>query len=141
MMEMIDLKNQGWFDYKTIGESTISKYFLRLNSSDYAEVSKLFSSQGYLYPPFGKSVCGKEEITQYLNAEATGMIAEPESVTASAEENGNLSYQVKGKVKTSFFTVNVSWTIVLNPEKEILSVKVKLLNELQDLLALKKTVQ
>jgi hypothetical protein len=55
----------------------------------------------------------------------------------SDEDCGKLCYQVKGKVKISFFTVNVSWLIQLNAQQEILMVKVKLLNELQDLLALK----
>lgn len=122
---------------KTINELTIDNYFSRLNNGDYMIVAELFSEQGCLHPPFEKPVCGRNAIAQYLKAEAKGMIACPEFTTISDDDFGNVCYQVKGKVKTSFFTVNVSWLIQLNAEQEILMVRVKLLNELQDLLALK----
>ena len=52
-------------------------------------------------------------------------------------EDSRISYQVMGYVKTSFFTVNVGWSIQLNSKQEIVSVEVKLLAELQELLRLK----
>lgn len=137
-MEISDSNNQHWFDASATSASTISQYFSGLNSSAYAEVAELFSPQGCLHPPFGKSLCGTEEITQYLKTEARGMIACPESATVLSGDTGNVSHQVYGKVRTSFFIVNVSWTIVLNSENKILSARVKLLEQLQDLLVLKK---
>lgn len=139
-METIDIESntQTLLEAQIMIEPTIGKYFLRLNSNDYTAAAELFSGKGSLHPPFGKAVCGRAAIAQYLKSEARGMTACPESIIVSAEDSSNLFYQIKGKVKTGFFTVNVSWTIALNPKKEILGVKVTLLHELQDLLALKQ---
>jgi hypothetical protein len=135
-MEAIDLHDPDWLEAAKINQPTIAKYFLDLNNGNYAEVAKLFSERGCLYPPFGKLVCGQSAITHYLETEAKGMMTCPESIATLSEDLENPSYEVNGKVKTSFFTVNLSWTISLNSEQKILSIKVKLLDQLQDLLAL-----
>jgi Nuclear transport factor 2 (NTF2) domain len=137
-MEGIDLAIQALSNVKAIDEPAVSKYFSKLNNGEYTEVSELFSEQGSLYPPFEKVIYGREVIAKYLTAEAKGVVTCPEFVTVSIEECQDLCCQVEGKVKTSWFTVNASWFIRLNAEKEILMVRVKLLNELQDLLALKR---
>ncbi len=125
-------------DIENIQEPVIYKYFSSLNQSNFGEVAKLFSAQGCLYPPFEKGICGREAICRYLQAEAIGIEAFPQSGTIQAERDSNCVYQIIGYVKTSLFTVNVGWSIELNIDREIVSVKVKLLAKLQDLLELKR---
>jgi hypothetical protein len=116
----------------------INDYFLKLNEGDFEAASDLFSTEGCLYPPFGKQVCGRIAIAQYLKSEAKDIKALPKTCTVQSIGNDNTQYQVTGSVKTRFFTVNVGWSIQLNATKEIVSVEVKLLAELQDLLTLKR---
>jgi Nuclear transport factor 2 (NTF2) domain len=136
VMEAVGLHDQEWIEAANINQPTIAKYFLDLNNGNYAEVAELFSDRGCLYPPFGKPICGQAAITHYLETEAKGMMACPGSITILTEDFENLSFEVSGKVKTSFFTVNLSWIISLDSEQKIFSIKVKLLDQLQDLLAL-----
>ena len=125
-------------------QQIINSYFLYLNDRNFEEVANLFSSQGYLYPPFEKGICGRAAICQYLENEAIGLQAFPQSINVQSnptgyisEEDSEITYQVAGYVKTSFFTVNVGWSIQLNSKQEIVAVEVKLLAELQELLRLK----
>jgi hypothetical protein len=120
-------------------EPVIYEYYLRLNSGDFVGVSKLFSKNGSLHPPFEKKLCGREAIVQYLQAEAKGLEAYPKlGILSCGGDRSNL-YEIQGYVKTSFFTINVCWLIELSDNREIVSVEVKLLAQLQDLLALKRT--
>ena len=126
-----------------IHQQIINSYFSHLNDRNFEEVASLFSPQGYLYPPFEKGICGRAAIHQYLEIEATGIQAFPKSINVQSNpadyifnEDSRISYQVAGYVKTSFFTVNVGWSIQLNSEQEIVSVEVKLLADLQELLGL-----
>ena len=125
-------------------QQIINSYFSHLNDRNFAEVANLFSLQGSLYPPFEKGICGRAAIRRYLEAEAIGIQAFPQSINVQSNpagyifnEDSQISYQVMGYVKTSFFTVNVGWSIQLNSEQEIVSVEVKLLADLQELLRLK----
>ena len=125
-------------------QQIINSYFSYLNDHNFAEAADLFSSQGYLHPPFEKGICGRAAIRRYLEAEAIGIQAFPQSINVQSNpagyishEDSRISYQVMGYVKTSFFTVNVGWSIQLNSEQEIISVEVKLLADLQELLGLK----
>ena len=127
-----------------IHQQIINSYFSNLNDRNFEEVANLFSLQGYLYPPFEKGICGRAAIRRYLEAEATGIQAFSQSINVQpnpasyiSHEDSQITYQVAGYVKTSFFTVNVGWSIQLNSEQEIVSVEVKLLAELQELLGLK----
>lgn len=125
-------------DIAGIQEPVVYSYFNRLNSSNFQGVSELFAPDGCLYAPFESGICGREAIEQYLEAEAQGMTALPRSGILETSPNSNPRYTLMGVVKTSFFTVNVGWTIELNSEKQIASVTVKLLAELQELLGLQR---
>ena len=127
-----------------IHQQIINSYFSDLNDRNFEEVANLFSLQGCLYPPFEKGICGRAAIRRYLEAEATGIQAFPQSINVQSDptgyifnEDSRISYQVMGYVKTSFFTVNVGWSIQLNSKQEIVSVEVKILADLQELLGLK----
>ena len=136
-MKIKSLINQPLLSIQKEWEPVIHEYFSRLNSGDFIKVSKLFSVQGSLFPPFEREICGREAIAQYLQSEAKGIQALPQSATVLRSDDGCSLCQVEGNVKTDFFTVNVGWSIQLNADNEIMSVKVKLLAELQDLLAIK----
>jgi Nuclear transport factor 2 (NTF2) domain len=122
---------------ENIIEPVIYEYYLRLNSGDFKGVSKLFSKNGLLHPPFERELCGREAIAQYLQAEAKGLEAFPKLGTVINKSDRSNLYKIQGYVKTSFFTVNVCWLIELDDNQEIVSVEVQLLAQLQDLLALK----
>jgi hypothetical protein len=120
-------------------QTVIDDYFTRLNQSDFAGVVELFADLGYLHPPFEKKICGREAIYRYLQAEAIDIEALPQSVTLTADRDERTIYQIAGKVKTSLFTVNISWTIELNTDRQIECVTIKLLAELQELLGLDRS--
>jgi hypothetical protein len=124
----------------------IHQYFANLNQLNFEAVANLFTAAGWLYPPFDRGICGRANIYQYLEAEASDLQAFPASSTVrfrkselqSLAEAGSTVYRILGKVKTSYFTVNVGWSIEVSTDEEIHSVRVKLLAELQDLLTLKR---
>ena len=97
-------------------------------------------------PPFESAIVGREAITAYLNTEANGLKAYPQTLKTevlSAHETGLqvIGLQVIGQVQTALFTVNVSWQFVVTPAAEaaeIASLKIKLLAPLKDLLHLKR---
>jgi hypothetical protein len=124
---------------ENIIEPVIYEYYLRLNNRDFIGLSKLFSKDGSLHPPFERKLCGREAIAQYLQAEAQGLEAFPKLGKLIFESDRSNLYEIQGYVKTSFFTVNVCWLIELDDNQNIVSVEVKLLAQLQDLLALKRT--
>ncbi len=125
----------------------IHQYFASLNQLNFVAVANLFAPTGCLYPPFDRGICGRAEIYRYLEAEARDIQAFPESSTVrfrkselpTLTEAGSTVYRILGKVKTSYFTVNVGWSIEVSSDDEIRSVRVKLLAQLQDLLTLKRT--
>ena len=127
-----------------IQQQIINSYFSGLNDRNFEEVANLFSLQGSLHPPFEKGICGRAAIRQYLEAEATGIQAFPQAINVQSNpigyishEDSQITYQIIGYVKTSLFTVNVGWSVQLNSKQEIVSVEVKLLADLQELLGLK----
>ena len=130
-------------DIDGIYENTIHEYFMRLNNGEFMETAQLFAEQGCLNPPFEKSIVGKEAIARYLEKEAKGMKFCPErgeiltkvGLADPLEHSDRTQYQIQGKVKTNFFTVNVSWSIELNAIKEIMAVDVKLLASIDELLS------
>ena len=130
-------------DLDGIYENTIHEYFMRLNNGEFMETAQLFAEQGCLNPPFEKSILGKEAIARYLEKEAKGMKFCPErgeiltkvGLADPLEHSDRTQYQIQGKVKTNFFTVNVSWSIELNAIKEIMAVDVKLLASIDELLS------
>ena len=123
-------------DTKT-NEPVVHDYFTRFNQSDFIATADLFSEQGILKPPFEKIINGRTAIAQYLEKEALGMTVFPTHMKTTISDRSYTQYQVQGKVKTNYFTVNASWLINLNTEKEITLVEIKLLESLSDLLAFK----
>jgi hypothetical protein len=135
-MKISFLTNQAIESINNNCETVVDEYFLRLNDGDFAAVAELFSLQGLLCPPFEKTIFGRDAIASYLESEAKGMTCLPKSRAVRRGRNEDILYQVEGNVKTSFFSVNVRWSIHLNSQKEIIFLEVKLLNKLQDLVAL-----
>jgi hypothetical protein len=78
-------------------------------------------------------------IAQYLKTEAKDIKAFPQVCIVQPTSDESIQYHVTGYVQTIFFKVNVGWSIQINAAKEIVSVYIKLLAELQDLLVLKRT--
>ncbi|WP_309727876.1 nuclear transport factor 2 family protein [Chamaesiphon sp. OTE_75_metabat_556] len=121
-----------------IEEPTVAAYFARLNRGEFMATAELFADLGQLAPPFEKPIVGRGAISTYLETEAQGMIFCPESGALLLRDNDLAQYHIQGKVKTSYFTINVSWLIQLNLDKEILLVEVKLLAALEELLKFSK---
>lgn len=120
-----------------ISQEIISRYFESLSAEDFLATAHLFAAEGTLYPPFESAVTGREAIVAYLETEAKGLRLSPLSYAADRLEDGHIQYQVMGKVQTPLFGVNVGWIFVLNAAAEIVSVQIKLLAALEELLKLK----
>jgi hypothetical protein len=118
--------------------ATIEQYFVLLNAGQFDEVAALFATEGVLYPPFDDGLVGPEAIAVYLKAEAKGMQLQPRRMIYESLPTGEVQFQVNGKVQTPLFGVNVTWYFVINARNEILSVGVKLLAALEELLHLKR---
>ncbi|WP_310487282.1 nuclear transport factor 2 family protein [Chamaesiphon sp. VAR_69_metabat_338] len=121
-----------------IDEPKIAAYFVRLNSGDFKDAAALFAERGQLAPPFENPIEGRAKIAAYLETEASGMSFWPESGMLLLRDDDLSQYHINGKVKTNYFTINVSWLIQLNADKEILLVEVKLLAALEELLKFSK---
>jgi hypothetical protein len=117
---------------------TVLSYFDRFNAADFAATANLFAIDGQLLPPFESPIEGREAIAAYLTTEAKGMKAIPQEASEQPLPSGETQVQVGGQVQTPLFSVNVSWQFVLNPDSEIVSVRIKLLAALRDLLHLKR---
>ena len=118
-------------------EPVVHDYFVRLNQSDFIATADLFSEQGGLKPPFEKIIKGRSAIALYLEKEALGIKVFPTHMKTMMSNQSYVQYQIQGKVKTNYFTVNTSWLINLNTAKEITLVEIQLLENLSDLLAFK----
>jgi hypothetical protein len=123
-----------------VASPTILRYFETLNAEAFQLTASLFSEAGILYPPFEAGVVGREAIATYLEKEAKGMKALPrEGIVQPAEtESYESKVKVMGKVQTSLFSINVSWCFELNAQDEILTIRVKLLAALEELLSLQR---
>ena len=132
-----DSLNQDILNIEDIHSQTICNYFLKLNENNFEEFAALFSPNGLLFPPFESAIVGRDAISKYLQTTGIEVRAFPQSGILQPGNDGITVYQISGNVKTSYFTVNVIWTIELNAEEQIVSAKIKLLSTLQDLLHLK----
>ena len=121
-----------------IEEPTITAYFRTLNQENFTATADLFTTSGCLNPPFEGSIVGRAAIAKYLETEARGMILCPEFGRLLIKDNDVAQYHIQGKVKTNYFTINVTWLFQLNLDREILLVEVKLLAALDELLKFKK---
>ncbi len=121
-----------------ISELAILRYFQTMNAAEYEATAALFAETGAMDPPFEEPIIGTEAIAAYLKAEAKGMTLFPrEGVIEMNGEGRQAEIQVTGKVQTPLFGVNVAWFFVLNSEKEITYVRIKLLASPQELLDLR----
>lgn len=121
----------------SISESAIQSYFERLNAGDYTAAADLFAEEGVLRPPFDDPLTGREAIAHYLATEARGMKCHPLKATYGVLETGDREFTITGKVQMPLFGVNVAWNFILNSRSQILSVQIKLLAALEELLKLK----
>lgn len=120
-----------------IAEPTILHYFETLNAGEFDATAALFAVDGTLKAPFESPIVGQEAIAAYLHQEAQGMILAPTQGVIEPQDNA-FKVQVAGKVQTSWCGVNVSWTFLLNDQREILAATVKLLASPQDLLKMQR---
>ncbi len=125
-------------DIQGIQVTTVNEYFSRLNNHEYVATAQLFTTTGYLHPPFDNPIQGRKAIAKYLEQEAQGMRFVPEYGTLLPInlDDPQTRIQIQGKVETKWFTVNVSWLFELNSIREIMLVEIKLLAALPELLNL-----
>ena len=121
---------------KGINQPIILQYFQTLNAGDFKATAQLFSEQGVLYPPFEEGIVGQTAIATYLETEAQGLKLYPQQEKMIASEGNHSIIDIRGKVETPLFGVNVGWTFHLSAQDKIDAVEVKLLASLQDLLEL-----
>jgi hypothetical protein len=121
-----------------INEPTIEKYFQTINQEDYQTTVQLFTEEGVLKAPFESPISGKDKIAEYLTAEARGMKLISCQVSQKSRKKEFCLFKIKGKVKTSLFSVNVAWDFMLNARSEIVEVRVKLLASPQELLKIRR---
>ena len=121
-----------------ITKPIIQEYFETLNRGDFQETANLFTPDGVLNPPFESPVVGSQAIAAYLQQEATQMTLYPFKETVETKETGEIEAKIKGKVKTALFSVNVAWTFLLDQNQRIISVTVRLLASLEELVSLKR---
>jgi hypothetical protein len=120
-----------------ISEPVIYRYFETLNLADFQATAALFAADGVMHPPFDADQVGGEAIANYLQTEANGMKFHPrQGIFETIEDETH--YKITGKAQTPVFSVNVNWLFVLNPQSEILSVKIKLLASPQELLGIRQ---
>jgi ketosteroid isomerase-like protein len=118
-------------------ERSVLQYFETFNAGDFEATANLFAADGVLNAPFTEPIVGKSAIDTYLKAEARGMKLEPQQGVHQTLEDGKIEVQVSGLVQTSVFRVHIKWLFLLNSQREILSVTVKLLAAPQELLNLR----
>lgn len=133
-----DLPSSDWQPLADLELSTVHQYFLTLNAGDFAATGALFSSEGWMKPPFDPPLIGPSAITAYLEQEAQNMSLEPRQALVDPQADGSTQIQVRGKVNTALFGVNVAWLFLLNRETEIDAVTIKLLASPKELLNLRR---
>ena len=114
--------------------AAVDRYFAGFNAEDYRAVAALFEADGVLLAPFEEPIVGPEAIYVYLQAEAVNMRAIPLEIEAAPKADGTRQVVVKGRVKTSLFTVNARWTFALSADDTLQSAEIKLLASLQELM-------
>jgi hypothetical protein len=130
-------KTVGETQIEGVTESTILRYFETLNAGKFEETAALFAEDGVMHPPFESDIVGRDAIICYLQQEAQDVKANPRA-GISETLDGQIQFQVTGKAQTSWCGVNVLWTFILNPQKEILYTRIKLLASPQELLNLRR---
>ncbi len=121
-----------------ISQPVLVRYFETFNGGEFAETAALFASEGILNAPFEEPIVGRDAIAAYLDAEARGMQLFPRKGRVEPSEDNQTQVEVKGHVQTPWFSVNVGWIFLLNAQQEILSVTVKLLASLEELVKIRR---
>ncbi len=121
-----------------INEPIVLRYFQTMNAGDYEATAALFAPIGVMHPPFEQPIEGQEAIAAYLTTEAKGMQLLPNQGTAEPLEENKIQFQIRGKVQTPLFGVNVAWIFILDSEREIVYARIKLLASPQELLKLRR---
>lgn len=116
--------------------ATVIRYFETMNAGAFDQTATLFAEDGALIPPFEDPIVGPAAIATYLHNEAVGMRLRPRTGTSTLLDTGDMQIEIKGKVQTLIFGVNVGWAFILTAEDSIKSVQVKLLASPQELLNL-----
>ncbi|MDB9314715.1 ketosteroid isomerase family protein [Spirulina sp. CS-785/01] len=115
----------------------VAHYFDCLNQGDYLGVSRLFSPEGRLLPPFEEEIIGPRAIARYLRKEAQGIQCIPhQEADVHTLADGSSQREILGKVHTSLFSVNVAWTFTCADEQTLQQVSIKLLASPEELLNL-----
>jgi len=133
-----ELPRAEWQALADLELPTVHRYFLTLNAGDFAATSALFSPEGWLKPPFDPPLVGPSAIAAYLEQEAQNMTLEPHRALVEPQADRGTQIQVRGKVHTALFGVNVAWLFLLNGEAQIDAVTIKLLASPQELLNLRR---
>ncbi|MGV2829671.1 nuclear transport factor 2 family protein [Myxosarcina sp. GI1(2024)] len=121
-----------------ITEPIVLNYFTTINHSRFDETAFLFAEEGVLHAPFTSPVVGREEIAAYLEAEAAGMKLIPERGIVEKTDSDLSLFTVMGKAQTALFSVNVRWQLLLDSDRHLAMVKVKLLASPEELLNLRQ---
>ncbi|WP_121969351.1 ketosteroid isomerase family protein [Leptolyngbya sp. BC1307] len=134
-----------WADARTDNlalPEQLQRYFEHLNQGEFEQAAALFAEDGQMLPPFEQPILGRGAIAHYLTTEASGMMLTPLRCEKPDQgidlEGEQVSFVVRGKVKTALFVVNVAWQFSLNAANEITRVKIKLLARLEELLKFKQ---
>lgn len=135
---MLSTNNNELMEIKGSTELAINEYFQTINQENFQATAQLFIEDGTLIAPFESPISGREKIAEYLAAEAKGMKLIPYQGSQERVENELCLFKIKGKVKTPLFSVNVAWNFHLNTASQIVSVRVKLLASLQELLKIRR---
>jgi hypothetical protein len=121
-----------------ITEPQLLRYFETLNAGEFLATANLFAAEGVMHPPFESAIVGPEAIAAYLEQEAKGIQAQPTEQKVEVLGETEKQVEIRGKVKTSVFKVNVAWLFILDNQEQIVSVTIKLLASPQELLKLRR---
>jgi hypothetical protein len=121
-----------------ITEPQLLRYFETLNAGEFLATANLFAAEGVMHPPFESAIVGPEAIAAYLEQEAKGIQAQPTEQKVEVLGETEKQVEIRGKVQTSVFKVNVAWLFILDNQEQIVSVTIKLLASPQELLKLRR---
>lgn len=137
---MILSDRQQLLTLQDIEQLEICQYFESINQAEFDRAASLFAEEGELVAPFTEPIVGRKAIASYLSEEAKGMKLSLQTGTLEVVDSDTQQINIKGKVQTSLFSVNVGWLFTLNQQQEIVTARIKLLASPQELLNLRDKV-
>lgn len=126
------------FQIEGITEPTIRRYFQTLNAGEFEETAALFAVDGVMHPPFESGIVGSNAIALFLQQEAQGIKVYPREGIVETLDEEQIQFQVTGIAQTNWCSVNVLWLFILNQQRQIVYMKIKLLASPQELLSLRR---